>query len=189
MPRVNVLGFIAGALILYLVFFDAPWWTLSAGEALSLQLSPFNISVVMLNSPVEAPIIYYITLAAKLVALAAAIAFFVSSAAGSKEWSRRVMGFAWTKMPGIVIGLVVVLAIISYGAAFLEQYLPVTTSYFIPLMGQGFFSISFDSYSISATVSTSFTQNFILAAIAAALSIAARLYHGRMEIEKAWRWE
>jgi len=191
--RVNFLGFIAGALIIYLVFFDAPWWTLSAGEALSLQVSPFNITMVVLNSPVEVPVIYYITLAAKITALAAAAAFFVGSAAGGKEWSRRVIGFAWIKITSIVVGLFIVLAIISYGSTYigqyLSQYLSMSASYNIPLMGEGHFEITYGSFSISANVLTSFGQNSMIAAAAVALSIVTRIYHGKIEFEKAWRWE
>lgn len=187
MARVNWLGFPAGALIVYLVIFDRPWWLLEAGGVAKVAISPFNVVITFLGQGVLVPAVYYVTWAAKLTAVAAAAALFISSAAGDRGWSRRVMGFAWTKMPAIVIGLVAILVLASYATYFVG--LPQQVSYSVPLAGVGRLSASFNSFSITATLTSNFTEHFMAAVVAAALSIAARLYHGRLGAEKAWKWE
>jgi hypothetical protein len=75
--KFNLLGLASAFLLFYTVLSNNPWWTVYGGvgdeRTFSAEVSPFNISVEVLGKPVIVPILFYLTMAARLSILLAAV--------------------------------------------------------------------------------------------------------------------
>jgi hypothetical protein len=181
--RVNLPGIAATLLLLYTVSSNRPWWRMHGCIedqcTFSANISPFAIAVEILGRPVNVPIIPYLTLAARLSILLAAIAILVGSVLVRKPWSKPMISMTGLALPvtfllGLFIGLKV-------AGSYLGIDLPLTGKfemrYAVPYGGL--------SINVLTPAVASLTDDYWIALTAGAISALAKAIHGRMSAEKS----
>ncbi|MGD0406412.1 MAG: hypothetical protein ABSB10_07165 [Candidatus Bathyarchaeia archaeon] len=177
--RINWFGLAAGiiTLVVVVVSLFLPWWQLTIGDKLiQVNASPMNTNFGLLSLQFTIPLIWAWNLASILTFVAAGLVMLLYSVIPTKSYSKELLGFSYKKpiyaLISFVAGLLVLVAI----ASFLGVSIPVMGSSNVALPTQ-FMPMG---ASISVLVSGSFQLPFWLAIVAAALCIAARLYHRRV---------
>jgi len=177
--RINWFGLAAGiiTLVVVVVSLFLPWWQLTIGDKLiQVNASPMNTNFGLLSLQFTIPLIWAWNLASILTFVAAGLVMLLYSVIPTKSYSKELLGFSYKKpiyaLISFVAGLLVLVAI----ASSLGVSIPVMGSSNVALPTQ-FMPMG---ASISVLVSGSFQLPFWLAIVAAALCIAARLYHRRV---------
>jgi len=177
--RINWFGLAAGiiTLVVVVVSLFLPWWQLTIGDKLiQVNASPMNTNFGLLSLQFTIPLIWAWNLASILTFVAAGLVMLLYSVIPTKSYAKELLGFSYKKpiyaLISFVVGLLVLVAI----ASFLGVSIPVMGSSNVALPTQ-FMPMG---ASISVLVSGSFQLPFWLAIVAAALCIAARLYHRRV---------
>jgi hypothetical protein len=177
--RINWFGLAAGiiTLVVVVVSLFLPWWQLTIGDKLiQVNASPMNTNFGLLSLQFTIPLIWAWNLASILTFVAAGLVMLLYSVIPTKSYSKELLGFSYKKpiyaLISFVVGLLVLVAIASFAGVS------------IPVMGSSNVALPTQfmpfGLSISALVSANFQLPFWLAVVAAALCIAARLYHGRV---------
>jgi hypothetical protein len=174
--KINWFGLAAGiiTLIVLVISFYVPWWQLTIGENLiKVNASPVNTNFGLFGTQFTVPLIWALNLISILTFTASGIVMLIYSLNPTKSYSKHLLGFSYKKPLYVLIIFVAGLAAITIIAGFLGMS--------IPLMGSTTLSLPTQfmptGLSINALVSGSFQLPFYLAIVAAALCIAARLYH------------
>jgi len=173
---INWFGLSAGIIILIVlvISFYVPWWQLTIGENLiKVNASPVNTNFGLFGTQFTVPLIWALNLISILTFTACGLVMLLYSVMPTKSYSKHLLGFSYKKPLYVLISFVAGLVAIIAIAGFLGMS--------IPLMGSATLSLPTQfmptGLSINALVSGSFQLPFYLAIVAAALCIAARLYH------------
>jgi lysylphosphatidylglycerol synthetase-like protein (DUF2156 family) len=174
--KINWFGLAAGiiTLIVLVISFYVPWWQLTIGENLiKVNASPVNTNFGLFGTQFTVPLIWALNLISILMFTASGLVMLIYSLNPTKSYSKHLLCFSYKKPLYVLISFVACLVAITIIAGFLGMS--------IPLMGSTTLSLPTQfmptGLSISALVSGSFQLPFYLAIVAAALCIAARLYH------------
>ncbi len=154
-----------------------PWWQLTVGDDLmTINASPVNVNMGLLDTSVTIPFIFALNIVGILSLLASAIAMLIYSVIPRKSYSMHLLGFGYKKplytVLFFIIGLVAT-TMISQAAL----------NFTIPLMGSAtsILPIPFvEGITLTVLLSAGFQWSFWLAVVAAALCVAARIYHGKV---------
>ena len=154
-----------------------PWWQLTVGDdLLKVMVSPVNMNFGFLDTSLTIPFIWALNIVAILTLLASGIAMLIYSIIPRKSYSEHLLGFGYKKplftLLFFVIGLVVTTLILQ-----------TALSINVPLMGSTTITLPIpfaSDITISVLLSSAFQWSFWLAVVAAALCIAARLYHNKV---------
>ena len=176
---------------------EAEWWGVELGEAVEVKISPFKVSAEALGVSLMPPIIEYLTLSAWLLILAASLASLIASFT-ARPWSRSLMSFSASKIVGEVVAILAVALTAHLAAGALSMGL---SSRLAPLLGGAkvrvvevdvpllagegavVASISWaegGGARVELPIRAYVTPYMALAIVAAALSLAARVYQGRL---------
>ncbi len=175
--RINIVGVGAGILIFAVLFVSlyVPWWQLTVGENLiQVNASPVNTNFGLLGTGFTIPLISALNLISILGLAASGTIMLLYSFLPDRHYSTHLIGFAYRKplyiLVGFLVGLVVSIFVVGvFGIK-------------LPLLGSTAVTLPTDltlGATVSTSVSASFQFPFYLAILAAVLSIAARIYHGR----------
>jgi hypothetical protein len=154
-----------------------PWWQLTVGDDLmTVKASPVNMNLGFLDTSFTIPFIWALNMVSILSLLASGIAMLIYSIIPRKSYSKHLLGFGYKKplytVLFFVIGLVATTVICQ-----------AVLSLNIPLMGSTTSTLPIPFVSgitLTVLLSAGFQWSFWLAIVAAALCIAARLYHGKV---------
>jgi hypothetical protein len=154
-----------------------PWWQLTVGDDLmKINASPVNTNFGFLDTSFTIPFILALNIVSILTLLASGIAMLIYSIIPRKSYSKHLLGFGYKKplftVLFFVIGLVVTTVILQ-----------AVLSLNVPLMGSTTSTLPIPFVSgitLSVLLSAGFQWSFWLAVVAAALCIAARLYHKKV---------
>ena len=154
-----------------------PWWQLTVGDDLmTINASPVNVNMGLLDTSVTIPFIFALNIVSILSLLASAIAMLIYSIIPRKSYSMHLLGFGYKKplytVLFFIIGLVAT-TMISQAAL----------NFTIPLTGSAtsVLPIPFvEGITLTVLLSAGFQWSFWLAVVAAALCVAARIYHGKV---------
>jgi hypothetical protein len=181
LTKINWFGLAGGVttLVLIAVSLVYPWWQLTIGDdLLKANASPVNTNFGFLDTSFTIPFIWALNVVSLLTLLLSGIAMLVYSVMPTKSFSKPLLDFGYKKplftFLFFVIGLVVVTVI-------LQAVLSIN----VPLMGSttSTVPIPFTSgITVSVLLSAGFLWPFWLAAVAAGLCIAARLYHKKVAV-------
>jgi hypothetical protein len=177
--RINWFGLAAGiiTLVVVVVSLFLPWWQLTIGDKLiQVNASPMNTNFGLLSLQFTIPLIWAWNIASILTFVAAGLVMLLYSVIPTKSYAKELLGFSYKKpiyaLISFVVGLLVLVAIASFAGVS------------IPVMGSSNVALPTQfmplGLSISVLVSANFQLPFWLAVVAAALCIAARLYHRRV---------
>jgi hypothetical protein len=179
--RFNLLGLASSFLLFYTALSNNPWWTIYGAyggigneRTFSAEVSPFNISVEVLGKPVIVPMLFYLTMAARLSILLAAATTLSGSLLIKKPWSKPLISLRGLMLPLLFLaGLFVTLNLAS-------SYANVS----LPLIGRSTIRYTIDYGGLridtETAVEAALTQEYWIALTAGALSALAKAVHGRI---------
>jgi hypothetical protein len=174
---INWFGLSAGiiTLIVLVISLYVPWWQLTIGENLiKVNASPVNTNFGLFGgAQFTIPLIWALNLISILTFTVSGLVMLIYSVMPTKSYSKHLLGFSYKKPLYALITFVAGLVAIVIIAGFFGMSIPLMGSTTLALPTQFISS----GLSISALVSGSFQLPFYLAIVAAALCIAARLYH------------
>jgi hypothetical protein len=176
--RINWLGLAAGitTLIMLVVSLYLPWWQLIVGQNLfKINASPVYTNFGLFGTQFTVPLIWALNLITILTFTACGLIMLVYSLLPTKPYAKQLLGFAYRKPLYTVVSFAVILIIIIFVAGHFGLSLPLNGSATVTLPGSWT-----QGATVSALVSGNFQLPFWLAIVAAALCIAARLYHSRV---------
>jgi hypothetical protein len=179
LSKINWFGFVGGALTILMIVVSMfyPWWQLTVGDDLiKINASPVNTNFGFLDASFTIPFIWALNVIGLLMLLLSGVAMLIYSVMPTKSFAKPLLDFGYKKplftFLFFVIGLVAVTMILQ-----------AVLDFNLPLMGSATntLPIPFASgVTISVFVSAGFQWSFWLAVVAAALCIAARLYHKKV---------
>lgn len=179
LTKFNWFGLAGGAttILVIVVSLIYPWWQLTVGDDLmTINASPVNVNFGFLDTSFTIPFIWALNIVSILILLASGIAMLIYSIIPRKSYSKHLLGFGYKKplftVLLFVIGLVVAMIILQ-----------VDLSINVPLMGSTTSTLPVPLVSgitLSFLLTAAFQWSFWLAVVAAALCIAARLYHRKI---------
>jgi hypothetical protein len=179
LAKINWFGFAGGAttVLVIAVSLVYPWWQLTVGDDLmKINASPVNTNFGFLNTSFTIPFIWALNVIGLLTLLLSGAAMLVYSVMPTKSFSKPLLDFGYKKplftFLFFVIGLVVVTVI-------LQAVLSIN----LPLMGSATSTVPIpfaSGITLTVLLSAGFQWSFWLAAVAAGLCIAARLYHKKV---------
>jgi hypothetical protein len=178
----NYVALAAGilSLVLIAVSFFVPWWQFKVGNPVlaTVNFSPVNFNFSFFNTLLTVPLIWALNIASLLTLLAGGIALLIYSAFPTKSYAKPLLGFGYKKPLYAVILFIIELVVLFSSAI-------VLTGVSFPLVGSSALklpsSIAPGGLSISVDISAAFGWTFYLALVVAALCIAARIYHRKVE--------
>jgi len=171
---------LVGSLIIIIVVIASlyiPWWQVSVGELGSFGFSPISTNAELLNIALTIPILWALNLTGLLLLVTSGLLLLVYSLLPTKPYSKHLLGYAYKKPLYTIIFFIIPLVAIPLIA---QTILNVN----IPLNGTSIVALPMGAFGVGITVSFQFSAGFQwtfwLAIIAAALCIAARLYHRKV---------
>jgi NADH:ubiquinone oxidoreductase subunit 6 (subunit J) len=177
--KINWFGLAGGVttIVVIIVSLFSPWWQLTVGENLAkANVSPLNTNFDLLGTTFTIPLIWALNVVSILSLVASGIVMIVYSIAPTKSYSKHLLGFAYKKPLFTLLFFVAVLfALTLLIQAILHFNVPLAGSTTSTLPTQ--FT---EGTTISVLLSAEFQWPFWLAAVAAGLCIAARIYHKRI---------
>jgi hypothetical protein len=179
LAKINWFGFAGGALTILVIVVSMfyPWWQLTVGDGLiKINASPVNTNFGFLDASFTIPFIWALNVIALLTLLLSGVAMIIYSVMPTKSFAKPLLDFGYKKplftFLFFIIGLVVVTVILQ-----------AVLNFNLPLMGSttNTLPIPFASgVTLTVLLSAGFQWSFWLAAVAAGLCIAARLYHKKV---------
>lgn len=184
--KINYIALAAGILTLVLIAVSifVPWWQFTVGDPAIAQvgLSPVTYNVALFGSILTMPLIYALTLGSMLTLVAGGIIMLIYSVYPNKSYSKQLLGFGYKKP----LYAVILFAVALLGLYFSATYLGGMN---VPISGSGTMglpqAIGDVGVGVSVKVNSSLNWPFYLAIVVAALCIAARLYHRKVEEKPA----
>jgi len=176
--KINWPGLAAGitTLIMLAVSIFLPWWQLTIGENLiKINASPVYTNFGLLGTQFTMPLIWALNLIIILTFAACGVMMLVYSLVPTKPYAKQLLGFSYRKPLYTVVSFAVVLIIIILIAGRFGLNIPLMGSATVTLLGNWTMGAT-----VTALVSGYFQLSFWLAIVAAALCMAARLYHSRV---------
>jgi hypothetical protein len=177
--QVNWFGLAGGVttIAVTIVSLFYPWWLVTAGENLvRANVSPLNTNFSFLGTAFTIPLISAVNIASSLTLAASGITMLIYAIIPTRAYSKHLLGFAYKKPLFAVVFFVIVLfalTVIIHALFGLN----------VPLVGSSFATLPetmTDGVTIRVLLSAGFQLPFWLAAAAAGLCLAARLYHKRV---------
>ncbi|MGB9914990.1 MAG: hypothetical protein ACPLIG_03315 [Candidatus Bathyarchaeales archaeon] len=179
LARVNWFGFAGGVLTLLTaaVSLLQPWWQLTVGDnLLQANVSPVNTNFGFADTMFTIPFIWALNISSLLMFIAGGVAMLVYSFAPTKSYAKPLLGFSYKKplytLIFFVIGLIAATMIAQMIIGLNVPLTGLTTVTLPQSLTEG--------ATINVSIATGFQWPFWLAAVAAALCIAARLYHKKV---------
>jgi hypothetical protein len=179
MSKINWFGLAGGitTIMVVLVSLLVPWWQLTVGDdLLKANASPVNTNFSFLDTTFTIPLIWAFNIVSLLTLISSGVAMLIYSVLPTKSYSKQLLSFGYKKPLFTVLFFVVGLVVITL---ILQTVLNIS----VPLMGSTTSPLSLpfaSDVSISVLMSAAFLWPFWLAAVAAGLCLAARLYHKRV---------
>ena len=155
----------------------SPWWHLTVGDDLMrVNVSPVNMNMGFLATSFTIPFILALNIVSILSLLASAIAMLIYSLIPRKSYSTHLLSFGYKKPLYIVLFFII-------GLVATTMICQAVLNFTIPLTGSATSTLPIpfaEGLTLTVLLSTGFQWSFLLAVVAAALCIAARLYHGKV---------
>ena len=179
LAKINWFGLAGGTLTLLVIAVSLvyPWWQLTVGDNLiKINASPVNTNFGFLGTGFTIPFIWALNVIGLLSLLLSGIAMLIYSVMPTKSFSKPLLDFGYKKplytFLFFLIGLLLVTVI-------LQSVLSIN----LPLMGSATNTVPIpfaSGVTLTVLLSAGFLWPFWLAAVAAGLCIAARIYHKKV---------
>jgi hypothetical protein len=177
--RINWFGLAGGVMVFLAIVasFFVPWWQLTIGDNLvNAKVSPLSTNFNVLGSAFTIPLIWVLNIVGLLAMIFSGVAMLIYSIVPTKSFSNQLLSFGYKKPLFTVLFFVIILFALT---AILQAALNIT----VPISGSATSTARLPFVSgttIEATIVAQFQWSFWVAAVAAGLCLAARLYHGKV---------
>jgi hypothetical protein len=185
LKKINWFGLVGGILLIVVLAVSIfyPWWQLLVGESLmEVNVSPMNTNFGLLGTSFTIPVIWALNITSVLTFLTSGIIMLIYAVMPMKSYSKDLLGFAYRKPIYAVVFAVIGLLIVTF---MVQSIFSVN----IPLVGTSTIalpsSLMGGNASVKVLISTAFVWPFWLAIAAAALCLAARIYHIKLTPKQA----
>jgi hypothetical protein len=187
MAKINIIALIAGiaSLVLIAVSVFVPWWQFTVGNPTPLaqvNFSPLNFNMDLLGTSITTPLIFALNIACFLTLLSGSIVMIIYSVKPHKSYSKKLLGFGWTKpLYAVILFVLEIVVLVVIANMFVGFKLPINGSATVqPPSG-----MLPGDMSLAVNVFAYFQWPFYLSIAVAALSVAARIYHRKISIAVA----
>jgi len=188
---VNWFALFGGVLTLVLTVASmfVPWWQITVGRTLAkVSFSPVSLSTNVIGYNIAIPIIMAVSWMFIVLLVSAGIVLIVYSIMPTEPYSKRLLGFAYKKPLGTLIAFIVLMLLLTNagtmfgtmsrssslsGADLNVPWVGAKTLHLPSSMAQGTI--------LGIAISAEIEWTFWLAVTVAALCIAARLYHKKLD--------
>ncbi|MCW4025746.1 MAG: hypothetical protein NWF01_12070 [Candidatus Bathyarchaeota archaeon] len=173
--KINFIGLAAGIamLLLLAISYYVPWWVISIGTVAQINLSPVNFSMALFGETLNQPLIWAMNMIGILTLLSAGIIMIIYSILPNKPYSKKLLGYGYSK-PVFIVGMFIAeLAIMYFSVKAL-------TGFDFPVIGSSTLQMSVSNVSISVTANSSLLWPVYFAIAVAILCVAARVYHRKV---------
>jgi hypothetical protein len=183
LAKINWFGFAGGALtiLMMVVSMFYPWWQLTVGDDLiKINASPVNTNFGFLDTSFTIPFIWALNVIGLLTLLLSGVAMLIYSVMPTKSFAKPLLDFGYKKPLFTFLFFVIALVVVS---VILQAVLSIN----LPLMGSATNTVPIpfaSGITLTVLLSAGFQWSFWLAAVAAGLCIAARLYHKKVASQK-----
>jgi hypothetical protein len=177
--KINWLALAGGVstVILIAVSLFVPWWVLSVGQGLvKANVSPIYTDFSLIGNAFTVPLLFALNLASILTLSAGGIAMLIYSIKPEKPYSKKLLGFGYSKPLFSVVLFVIVLFA-------LQQIVRLMVNLNVPIIGSATSTLpQSTTYGTVVTVliSAELQWPFYLAVAVATLCLAARFYHKKI---------
>jgi hypothetical protein len=180
--KINIVALSAGVLTLVLIAVSlfVPWWQFTVGDPAIAQmsLSPVTYNLALFGKILTMPLVYALTLGSMLSLVAGGVIMLIYALVPNKSYSKQLLGFGYKKPFYAIILFAAALASLYFSASYLGGMN-------VPINGQGTMglpeAIGDVGVGVSVKVQSSLNWPFYLAIVVAALCIAARIYHRKID--------
>lgn len=182
--KINIVALVAGILtfVLVAVSLFVPWWQFTVGDPAIAEvgLSPVTYNLALFGTVLTMPLVYALTLGSMLTLIAGGALMLVYAVYPNKSYSKQLLGFGYKKPLYAVILFGVALLVLYVSAGFIGGMN-------VPISGSGTMGLpqaianANSGVDVSVKVNSSLNWPFYFAIVVAALCIAARLYHKKVE--------
>ncbi len=176
--KLNIPALIGGLIVIYIVLYGGPWWTLTATGAnptFKVGVAPYQIYIEILGKPVDIPILKYLILSGYLSYLAIGLLSVIGSFLPSKEISKALIGYRAIAMKIFTV-ITLYLSLIA-----VKNMLKVD----IPLIGSTVmnFKLPYEAgvINVETPIEAGFTLTFYIAVTAAILLLIGKLLSGKQK--------
>ncbi|MBS7606577.1 hypothetical protein KEJ14_01885 [Candidatus Bathyarchaeota archaeon] len=176
---INPLGLIGGILAISIflssTFYGEFWWEMRIGEDIGhIKVSALNYEIELLGSFMEIKILWFIILVFRMLLIESAIALIICSIAPGKNFSDKLLNFAYLKPLLILLTFIVFLLI-------LLLLLPlIAFRVSLPILGSSIIPIRLDSARIDALITSRFTNSFWIMIATTLTYLSAHIYHNKI---------
>jgi hypothetical protein len=177
-------------LVLTVASMFVPWWHITIGQTLAtIGISPVSLSTNIMGYSVALPIIMVISWIFIALLVSAGIVLIIYSIMPTKPYSKRLLGFAYKKPLGTLIAFIVLMLLVTNIGTILGMMIGSSNlagaDLNVPWLGAK--TLALPSSMAQGTIggiaiSTELGWTFWLAVSVAALCVAARLYHKKLDI-------
>jgi hypothetical protein len=187
MAKINIVALITGitTLILIAVSVYAPWWQFTVGNPnplAQINFSPLNFNLNLLGNTITTPLIWALNMACLLTLLSGSIVMIIYSVKPDKSYSKKLLGFGWSKpLIAVIFFVTEILVLIIAANAFVGLNLPVNGAATVQ-PPEGMLP---SGTNLVVNVSAAFQWPFYFSIAVAALSVAARVYHRNIFLGQA----
>ncbi|MBN1358049.1 hypothetical protein JW988_04690 [Candidatus Bathyarchaeota archaeon] len=154
-----------------------PWWQLTVGDnLLTVDASPINMNLGFLDASFSIPFIWALNIISILSLLASGITMLIYAVLPRKSYSKHLLDFGYKKPLYTVL-------FFAIGLVATTMICQMVLNFSIPLMGSTTSTLPIPFVSgmtLTVMLSAGFQWSFWLAAVAAGLCIAARIYHKKV---------
>ena len=116
---INLIALIAGALTLVLIAISVfvPWWKFTVGTGnpsiATVNFSPINLNFALFGNGLTIPLIWAMNLASLLTLLSGGMVMLVYAVLPTRQYSKKMLGFAYKKPLYAVIFFVIEIVVLS----------------------------------------------------------------------------
>jgi len=178
LTRFNWIGIVSGILTLIVIISSLyyPWWQLTIGNAVKINVSPMNTNFGLLGAHFVIPLIYALNIGSILTFLCSGIIMFIYSIAPTKSYSKELLDFAWKKpLYSVITSTLCLSLIVIVARTIFYMNIPLIGTEIVHLPAQ--FT---EGVTINVIVTTAFKWPLYLAITTALMCITAKIYHKKI---------
>ncbi|MEM2875024.1 MAG: hypothetical protein QW567_03280 [Candidatus Hadarchaeales archaeon] len=184
LKKINWFGLALGIIMIAFGVLAPAWWRITfGGEAVALEISPFNVNMSALGTSLASTLVSFVCIAARISVLISGVLLLLGSVSTGRWWSRKLVNQGALKLMWMVISLVVLAVAGSVVAGYfvnqmagesgIQLSVPVLSGSTTVVVQQG-------PVTISAPFVMELTGAFFVAVAAAVLGVLTRLYQRRL---------
>lgn len=183
--KVNWPGAIAGVFVIALPFLGM-WWKFMLGTgAVTMLLSPFGVEMNIFGETMSSPLFWWLCLGLKLGVVYLGVLLLTGSVLSVSERyaaiAEQFVRFSARKLLWLVVAFVALLLIVIVLVNQLPGMFGLSSPLQLPyLVGEKVIPINLEVMHLTIPIYMGFTQAFVIAVIAAALGVYARIYQKRL---------